>query len=48
VSQGSFPKDWVQAKLQRIAEISEVVIKRYAERKEFLAKLEETKSELLK
>ena len=45
--QGAFPKDWVQAKLGRIAEISEAVIKRYAERKEFLAELEETKSELL-
>jgi hypothetical protein len=47
VSQKVFPKDWVQAKLQRIVEISETVIKRYAERKEFLAELEEIKSKLL-
>jgi hypothetical protein len=33
--QGDFPKDWAEARLQRIEEISEVVINRYAERKNF-------------
>jgi hypothetical protein len=45
--QDDFPKNWAEARLQRIEEISEVVIKRYAERNEFLAQVRKVKAALL-
>ena len=42
--QGDFPKGWAEARLQKIEEISEVVINRYAEKKEFLAQIRKVKA----
>jgi serine/threonine protein kinase len=47
VTTGPFPEDYVLESINRIRQISENVIKRYAEREEFLKRLEEVRLRLL-
>ncbi len=42
-----FPKDWIEARLVRIEEVSQVVINKYAEREEFLTQVKKARADLL-